>query len=289
MIRVAIVGAAGRMGRMLVTGVMLDPELALSGALEYSGCPLLGQDAGVVAGQSAAGVRITDNIEDFIANTDAVIDFSSQASTMALAPRLAAAGVNIAIGTTGLTDGDKAALRSLTAAGAKIVQAPIMSIGVNLLFALCAKVAPLLGEDYDIEVVEMHHNKKKDAPSGTAERVGDILAKARGTDLRLRHAPWSCRHGRRPQKGRHRHARPAWRRCGRRPHGDFRCGRRAGGIDAQGVESRDLRQGRIARGQISGNGQGGSIRYAGRAGSEGFLTNFGGASACPWRIAAVLD
>lgn len=182
MIRVAIVGAAGRMGRMLVTGVMLDPELALSGALEYSGCPLLGQDAGVVAGQSAAGVRITDKIEDFIANTDAVIDFSSQASTMALAPRLAAAGVNIAIGTTGLTDGDKAALRSLTAAGAKIVQAPNMSIGVNLLFALCAKVAPLLGEDYDIEVVEMHHNKKKDAPSGTAERLGEILAKARGLD-----------------------------------------------------------------------------------------------------------
>lgn len=92
MIRVAIVGAAGRMGRMLVAGVMRDPELTLSGALEYSGCPLLGQDAGVVAGQGAAGVCITDKVEDFIANTDAVIDFSSLASTMALAPRFAAAG-----------------------------------------------------------------------------------------------------------------------------------------------------------------------------------------------------
>lgn len=182
MIRVAIVGAAGRMGRMLVAMVMQDVELKLSGALEYDGCPLLGQDAGSVAGQGPAGVLISAQADDFLRETDAVIDFSSVASTMSLAPRFAAAGVTVAIGTTGLTDSDKAGLRALTAKGARIVQAPNMSIGVNLLFALCAKVAPLLGDDYDIEVVEMHHNKKKDAPSGTAERLGEILAKARGLD-----------------------------------------------------------------------------------------------------------
>lgn len=191
MIRVAIIGAAGRMGRMLVAGVLQDPALALSGALEYSGCPLLGQDAGVVAGHGACGLCISDDVEALIAGSDAVIDFSSAAATMALAPRLAAAGLSMAIGTTGLTAADKGSLRELAVAGARIVQAPNMSVGVNLLFALCAKVAPLLGEEYDIEVVEMHHNKKKDAPSGTAERLGEILASARGLDYRQ-----DTRHGR---------------------------------------------------------------------------------------------
>jgi 4-hydroxy-tetrahydrodipicolinate reductase len=191
MIKTVIIGAAGRMGRMLVTLTMNDPQLKLSGAIEVSACPLLGQDAGIVAGQKAAGVAITDNLEAALADADAIIDFSSPENSMRVAALAAARGVAVVIGTTGLTDAQKLELQALAAKGARLVQAPNMSIGVNLLFNLCAKVAMTLGEDYDIEVVEMHHNKKKDAPSGTAERLGQILAAASGLDYNH-----DTRHGR---------------------------------------------------------------------------------------------
>ena len=196
MIKVAIVGAAGRMGRMLVSQVLRDPELALSGALEYSECSLLGQDAGTVAGEGACGVNICCDVDKVPAEADAAIDFTSPEATLQFAARAAAVGVHLVIGTTGLSVEQKKTLQDLSCAGAHIVCAPNMSIGVNLLFALCAKVAPILGEDYDIEVVEMHHNQKKDAPSGTAERLGEILAKARGLDYAA-----DTRHGRVGQVG----------------------------------------------------------------------------------------
>lgn len=196
MIKVAIVGAAGRMGRMLIAQVLKDPELQLSAALEYSGCPLLGQDAGLVAGEAACGVKIACDPEAALSVSDAAIDFSSPAATMEFACQAAAKGVHLVIGTTGLSVEQKKSLQQLTQQGARIVCAPNMSIGVNLLFALCAKVAPLLGEDYDIEVVEMHHNLKKDAPSGTAERLGEILATARGLNYAT-----DTRHGRVGQVG----------------------------------------------------------------------------------------
>lgn len=195
MIKVAIVGAAGRMGRMLISQVIQDPDLTLSGALEYSECPLLGQDAGTVAGERACGVNISCDVEKVLAESDAAIDFTSPEATMRFAARAAAAGVHLVIGTTGLSVEQKKTLQELSCGGAHIVCAPNMSIGVNLLFALCAKVAPIL-EDYDIEVVEMHHNQKKDAPSGTAERLGEILAKARGLDYAK-----DTRHGRVGQVG----------------------------------------------------------------------------------------
>ena len=176
MIRVAIVGAAGRMGRILVSQVLKDPELSLSGALEYSGCPLLGQDAGTVAGEGACGVKICCDIEKVLAESDAAIDFTSPEATMHFAAKAAAAGVHLVIGTTGLSVEQKKSLQELSCNGARIVCAPNMSIGINLLFSLCAKVAPIL-DDYDIEVVEMDHNKKKDAPSGTAERLGESWRK----------------------------------------------------------------------------------------------------------------
>ncbi len=191
MIKVAIVGAAGRMGRTLVAEILRDPELSLSGALEYSACPLLGEDAGLLAGESVCGVKLSCDIEAVLAQSDAAIDFSSPQATMAFAPRAAAAGVHLVVGTTGLSPEQKDSLRELTKNAAHIVCAPNMSIGVNLLFALCAKVAPILGEDYDIEVIEMHHNQKKDAPSGTAERLGEILARARDLNYAA-----DTRHGR---------------------------------------------------------------------------------------------
>ena len=182
MIRTTVIGAAGRMGRMLVAQIQADPELVLSGAIEFPGCPLLGQDAGVVAGIGEIGVNIGSCLEDVLADTAAVIDFSAPENTMAEAPRVVAAGAVLVIGTTPLSAEHKATLKALTAQGGRILATPNMSVGVNLLFALCAKVAPILAADYDIEVVEMHHNRKKDAPSGTAARLGEILAQATGRD-----------------------------------------------------------------------------------------------------------
>lgn len=191
MLRIVIVGAAGRMGRMLVANTLRDAELKLTGAVEMADSPFLGQDAAVVAGLAPCGVRIGDSLAAAVQNADAVIDFTSPAAAVANARTAAAAGCAAVVGTTGVDDAGRAGLRALAEAGAKIVFAPNMSVGVNVLFHLCDKVTRLLGADYDIEVVEMHHNQKKDAPSGTAVRMGEILAAAAGLDYKT-----DTRHGR---------------------------------------------------------------------------------------------
>lgn len=182
MIAVAVLGAGGRMGRMLTARIAADGRFRLAGAIETPSSPCIGEDAGVLAGVGALGVPVGADLGAVLPQVQAVIDFSTPASTMAAAPRVIAAGASLVIGTTGLTADNKLALKALANQGGRIVQAPNMSVGVNLLFALCARVAPLLGEDYDIEVVEMHHNRKVDAPSGTAVRLGEILADATGRD-----------------------------------------------------------------------------------------------------------
>ena len=176
MIKVCVIGAAGRMGRRLVTLIMESSDLQLSGAVEIAGNPLLGSDAGAVAGAGNANVAITDDLASALAVSDAVINFSTagvvEATRMAVA-----ANCSCVIGTTALPDADKAELAELAKTG-RIVFAPNMSVGVNLLFHLSSIVAKLLA-DYDCEIVEMHHNQKKDAPSGTAERLGEVVAAAR--------------------------------------------------------------------------------------------------------------
>ncbi|MBR4418032.1 MAG: 4-hydroxy-tetrahydrodipicolinate reductase, partial [Victivallales bacterium] len=152
MIKVAVIGAAGRMGRMLVTRVIEDPELKLVGALEYSESPFLGMDAGLLAGKPAAKVLITADPDEAIKDADCTVDFSAPGSTMTVAKKAAAKGIAMVIGTTGLVDEQKAALKKLADNGARIVFSPNMSVGVNLLFALCEKVGKLLGTDYDIEI-----------------------------------------------------------------------------------------------------------------------------------------
>jgi 4-hydroxy-tetrahydrodipicolinate reductase len=164
---------------MLVQHIAAAPDMQLAGATEVPGSPFLGQDAGQVAGLAPLGVPIVDDLAQAL-DTDAVIDFTAPANTLVCAPKAVAAGAAVVIGTTGMTDADKAEIGKLAVQGGRIVLAPNMSVGVNLLFSLCAKVAPLLGDDYDIEVVEMHHNRKKDAPSGTAVRLGEILATSTG-------------------------------------------------------------------------------------------------------------
>ena len=187
-IRVTIVGAAGRMGRRLTALVMSSGDMVLTGAVEVAGNPLLGSDAGTAAGAGISGVALTDDLDAALKNSDAVINFST-AGAVEAAEKAVKAGCSIVIGTTALSDADKARLAELAKNG-RIVLSPNMSVGVNLLFHLAAEAARKL-EGYDIEIVEMHHNLKKDAPSGTAVKLGEVVAAARGWDYAE-----AVRHGR---------------------------------------------------------------------------------------------
>jgi len=178
MFKVIIIGAAGRMGKKLVNCIHNAKDMQLAGALEYPQSPFIGQDAGTIAGLSPENVPITSDISPLLKNADATIDFST-GNVIENAKLATEAGVLSVIGTTALTDEEQGQLAKLAEAGGKIVFAPNMSVGVNLLFHLTEKVAAILDEAYDIEIVEMHHNKKKDAPSGTAVRLGECAAAGR--------------------------------------------------------------------------------------------------------------
>jgi 4-hydroxy-tetrahydrodipicolinate reductase len=180
--RLVVMGAAGRMGRMLVKTVAETPGVGLSAAIERAGAPALGQDAGLVAGGGATGVRISDDPLAALLNADGVIDFSAPAATVAMAALAAQARIVHVVGTTGLSEHD---LNSLAAAArhAPIVRSGNMSLGVNLLARLVRDAARALGQDFDIEIVEMHHRMKVDAPSGTALLLGEAAAEGRGLTL----------------------------------------------------------------------------------------------------------
>ncbi len=191
MIKITVIGAAGRMGKNIIELLSHDPGLQLVGAIEYSTSPSLGLDAGNNAGLKPLGVVIGDDFAKVSGNTDVVIDFSSAQSVLAHTRQAVSHGCGVVIGTTGLDAGIQAEIRKLAEQGGRIVLSPNMSVGVNLLFHLCRQVAKTLGDDYDIEIIEMHHNKKKDAPSGTAVRLGEIVAQARELDYQH-----DTRHGR---------------------------------------------------------------------------------------------
>jgi len=182
MIRTAVIGAAGRMGKLLVNHVIGDPDLTLSAATEAPGNPTLGRDAGLAAGRDACGVLMTSDLESAVSVSDVVIDFSVPESTRQTLEVAARHHCAMVVGTTGLSEEDRKRFAELAGSGMRILLAPNMSVGVNLLFFLCRTIPAILGADYDIEVVEMHHNRKKDAPSGTAVRLGEILAEAAGMD-----------------------------------------------------------------------------------------------------------
>lgn len=178
MLRIIITGAAGRMGRRFVANIAESGDLVLAGATEWSGSEFLGMDAGSVAGCKALGVKIVPELDGLLANADAMIDFST-GNVVENAKKAAAAGVAIVIGTTALTAEDKAELHKLADNGAKIVQTTNYSVGVNLLFHLSALTAKILSDDFDIEIIEAHHNKKKDAPSGTAVSLAEVITKVK--------------------------------------------------------------------------------------------------------------
>ncbi len=181
-LRLAVMGAAGRMGRMLVQAIPETLGMRLSGALESANSPAIGLDSGELIGAGANGVVISDDIEEVLAKSDVVIDFSSPVATVALVALTAKAGVAHVIGTTGLSQLDLSAI-AVAAEKTAIVRSGNMSLGVNLLAGLVERAAKALGPAWDAEIVEMHHRMKVDAPSGTALLLGEAAARGRGVTL----------------------------------------------------------------------------------------------------------
>lgn len=175
MIKVIIAGAAGRMGQRIAAMVDAHPDLLYAGAFEAAGSPHIGKDAGELAGLGKNGVVIQEGLASVIDQGDVIIDFTFHKATMEFARLAATKGCGMVIGTTGLTAEELAELKELSSSFV-CVQSPNMSICVNVLFKLVKKTAQILGDDFDIEILEAHHNKKKDAPSGTALKLGEMAA-----------------------------------------------------------------------------------------------------------------
>ena len=182
MTNIAIIGAAGRMGCALVRGSRCSEGLTVVAALEQSGHAAIGRDAGAVAGIGEIGIAITDNLKA-IEKADVAVDFSFHSAVPANMKTAARLGKAVVLGTTGLSDDEAAAVKA-AAAKIPVLWAPNMSLGVNVLFAMVEKAAGVLGLDYDAEIVEVHHRHKKDAPSGTALRLGERIAAGRGQNFK---------------------------------------------------------------------------------------------------------
>lgn len=183
MTRVAVAGAAGRMGRALVEAAARDPSTVLVGALERAGSPAVGADAGEIAGVGRLGVPVVDAPAALGGGFEVLIDFTLPEATLDHAAHCRTVGRRMVIGTTGLSDAQKSVLEDL-ARDVPMVIAPNMSVGVNLCLRLLDTAARVLGEEFDVEVIEAHHRHKVDAPSGTALRMGEVVAAALGRDLR---------------------------------------------------------------------------------------------------------
>jgi 4-hydroxy-tetrahydrodipicolinate reductase len=182
MLRVAVPGAAGKMGRAVVRVLAETEGAKLVAAVEREGHPALGLDAGVVAGLAPNGIPIASSLDEALGAAEVVIDFTAPAATVETARRAAARGVRLVAGTTGIDEIQRRALAE-AAAQVAIVLSPNFSVGVNVVLRLLEVAARGLGEGYDVEIVEAHHRQKRDAPSGTALRMAEVLAGALGRDL----------------------------------------------------------------------------------------------------------
>ena len=185
--RLIVAGAGGRMGRALTRVISETPGAVLAGALEAPGSELLGKDAGMLAGLPANGVKLSADLWSLSSNADGILDFTVPGATIANVAIAAERSLVHIVGTTGLSVSDMAVIKSVTSR-AVVVQSGNMSLGVNLLAALVKRVAQSLDESFDIEIVEMHHRAKIDAPSGTAFLLGEAAAAGRGVDLHARSA-----------------------------------------------------------------------------------------------------
>ena len=183
MTRVLVAGAAGRMGQQLVRAVHNAPNLELAGAFEAAGHAAVGRDAGEVCGLGPIGVPIGAGLESVPDKGDVLIDFTFHAATLGFARLAAKRNLPLVIGTTGLSAEEEAELAELAASSFPCVHAANMAVGVNVLFKLVEKCARILGDAYDVEILELHHRLKKDAPSGTALTLGKMAAKGLGRDF----------------------------------------------------------------------------------------------------------
>jgi 4-hydroxy-tetrahydrodipicolinate reductase len=183
MVRTIIAGAAGRMGMRLVALTLDTPALQLSGAVEAKGHPALGKDAGEVAQVGQVNVTVTDDLNSCLSQGDVIIDFTAPSSCLANLQQAVKSAKAMVIGTTGFSDQELAELHAF-ARKIPCVFSPNMSVGINVLLSTVGKIARSLGEQYNIEVIEAHHNKKKDAPSGTALKLAEALAEGMEWDLK---------------------------------------------------------------------------------------------------------
>lgn len=182
MTRIAVTGAGGRMGKALIEACGLNDQTTLTAAIERPGSSLVGADAGELAGIGHLGVAVVDSVDAVATDFDVLIDFTAPEATMKHVAQCVSHGKRIVIGTTGL--GTDQRQRIVQAAGdIAVVLAPNMSVGVNLCLKLLDIAAHVLGDDVDIEIIEAHHRHKVDAPSGTALRMGEVVAEALGRDL----------------------------------------------------------------------------------------------------------
>jgi len=179
--KIAVAGASGRMGRMLIEAILKAPDAELAGALDVAAAPGLGTDAAGYLGEES-GVLITDSLDQALSEADFLIDFTRPEGTLKHLEYCAAHGIKVIIGTTGFDDAGKAAIAA-AARHTAVVFAPNMSVGVNVTMKLLEMAAKSFAEGYDIEIIEAHHRHKVDAPSGTALQMGEVVARALGRDL----------------------------------------------------------------------------------------------------------
>ena len=179
--QIAVAGSSGRMGRALIEAIAQSADFRIKAALELPGNPFLGKDAGELVG-APCGVRISADLEGALAGCDVLVDFTRPEGTLAHVQVCRKRGIHMVIGTTGFQAAQKASIVAATQE-IPIVMAPNMSVGVNLTFKLVELAAKILGEGYDVEIIEAHHRHKVDAPSGTALRMGEVIAAALGRDL----------------------------------------------------------------------------------------------------------
>lgn len=182
MIELVVAGAAGRMGNRIIALAREAPDLRVVGALERPGHPTLGRDAGEVAGTGRLGVAVTADAAPLLTRGRVLVEFTAPEATLDHLRVAAPQGAGAVIGTTGLSSGEIDEVKRL-GASAPILLSPNMSVGVNLAFRVLALMARALGDDYDVEITEIHHRMKKDAPSGTAQKMAEVIAEALGRRL----------------------------------------------------------------------------------------------------------
>ena len=183
MLKIAVCGALGRMGSRVVAAIIEDPETELAGAVEAVGHAKMAKDVGTVLGYGPLGMKVTDDLEKVISGADFVIDFTEAGTALGHARAAADAQTPIVVGATGVSRGQLVEFKKLSRR-IPIVVAPNMSVGMNVMFKIAADIARHMGDAYDVEIVEVHHSRKLDAPSGTALKLGQAVAAALGRDFR---------------------------------------------------------------------------------------------------------